>query len=131
MTGDPRLFSNLKKASKESFVTFGDNKKGRILGKGSIGNVSSFLISNVLLVDGLSFNLLSISQLSDNGLIICFDGSKCLIKNGSNEVVLVGNREGNIYTIDMHDLVFSNLNYLVSKECDINFWLKRLGHVGI
>ncbi|CAN1774980.1 hypothetical protein LINPERHAP1_LOCUS13161 [Linum perenne] len=36
MTGDKRLFSTLllKKGGK---VTFGDNKKGRILGQGSVG----------------------------------------------------------------------------------------------
>ena len=46
-------------------MTFGDNGKGRIIGHGSIGNNSSSLIENVLLVDGLKHNLLSISQLCD------------------------------------------------------------------
>ena len=48
-------------------MTFGDNGKGRIIGHGSIGNNSSSLIENVLLVDGLKHNLLSISQLCDKG----------------------------------------------------------------
>ena len=41
-------------------MTFGDSEKGRIIGHGSIGNNSSSLIENVLLVDGLKHNLLSI-----------------------------------------------------------------------
>ena len=52
---------------KGGYVTFGDNGKGRIIGHGSIGNNSSSLIENVLLVDGLKHNLLSISQLCDKG----------------------------------------------------------------
>ena len=41
-------------------MNFGDNGKGRIIGHGSIGNNSSSLIENVLLVDGLKHNFLSI-----------------------------------------------------------------------
>ena len=48
-------------------MTFGDNGKGRIIGHGSMGNNSSSLIENILLVDGLKHNLLSISQLCDKG----------------------------------------------------------------
>ena len=35
----------------------GDNGKGRIIGHGSIDNNSSSFIENVLLVDGLKYNL--------------------------------------------------------------------------
>ena len=48
-------------------MTFRDNGKGRIIGYGSVGNNSSSLIENVLLVDGLKHNILSISQLCDKG----------------------------------------------------------------
>nr|KYP37534.1 hypothetical protein KK1_041257 [Cajanus cajan] len=65
MTGDPSKFSSLK-LKNEGFVTHGDNNKGRILGHGNIGNSSSLtLIENVLFVEGLKHNFLSISQLSD------------------------------------------------------------------
>ena len=60
MTGDESNFSFLIRR-KEGYVTFGDNGKGRIIGHDSIGNNSSSLIENVLVVDGLKHNLLSIS----------------------------------------------------------------------
>ena len=53
-------------------MTFEDNGKGRIIGHGSIGNNSSSLIENVLFVDGLKHNLLSISQLCDKGFKMIF-----------------------------------------------------------
>ena len=66
MTGDESKFAFLTRR-KGGYVAFGDNGKGRIIGHGSIGNNSSSLIENVLLVDGLKHNLLSISQLYDKG----------------------------------------------------------------
>ena len=60
--GDKSFFTKL--SSKDGgFVTFEDNKKGKIIGIGSIGISLNPSIENVLLVDGLKHNLLSISQL--------------------------------------------------------------------
>ena len=72
MTGDPSQFSKLTSID-EGCVTFGDNNKGKIIGKGTIGNKLNFSIDNVLLVDGLKHNLLSISQLCDKGYIVRFE----------------------------------------------------------
>ena len=46
---------------KRRVCDFGDNRKGRIIGQSFIGNNFSSLIENVLLVDGLKHNLLSIN----------------------------------------------------------------------
>ena len=59
MTGDKNLFMDLK--PKNGDVTFGDNSKGQIEGISKIGNKSFIFIENVLLVNGLKHNLLSIS----------------------------------------------------------------------
>ena len=65
MTGNKSLLSNIRKVAAGS-VTFGDSSKGNIIGIGDIGN-ENFRIENVQLVTGLKYNLLSISQLCDNG----------------------------------------------------------------
>ncbi|CAN1254361.1 hypothetical protein LINPERPRIM_LOCUS8632 [Linum perenne] len=49
MTGDERLFTNLE-MKRRGKVTFGDNKKGRILGQGSVGLLPNPVFNNVLLV---------------------------------------------------------------------------------
>ncbi|GAV80929.1 hypothetical protein CFOL_v3_24388, partial [Cephalotus follicularis] len=70
MTGDKSIFVNFE--SKEGGdVTFGDNAKGKIKGFGSIGN-NQTSIHNVLYVDGLKHNLLSISQLCDKDCRVTF-----------------------------------------------------------
>ena len=48
-------------------VTFGDDSKEKIISIGNIKLGSSPMIENVTLVDGLKYNLLSVSQLCDKG----------------------------------------------------------------
>ena len=42
-------------------VTFGGNTKEKIIRSGKVGNNSTLYIDDVMLVDGLAYNLLSIS----------------------------------------------------------------------
>ncbi|KAM6587476.1 hypothetical protein CsatA_010081 [Cannabis sativa] len=130
MTGDPSRFSSFK--SKESgFVTFGDNSKGKILGIGDIGNIYSPCIKNVLLVDNLKHNLLSISQLCDIGFCVVFESSKCSIENVStNEVIFLGVRKDNVYVIDVDSFDSKNKCLTVMND---NSWLwhRRLGHASM
>jgi hypothetical protein len=62
MTGNPRMFTSLDEdVDEQDKITFGDNSKGKVQGLGKV------VISNVLLVAPLSFNLLSVGQLCDLG----------------------------------------------------------------
>ena len=61
MTWDINNFTTLSRYHKGGTVTFGDDSKGKIIGTGNIKIGSSSLIENVVLVDGLKHNLLSIS----------------------------------------------------------------------
>lgn len=54
-------------------VGFGGNQKSKIIGSGTIGNGIIPSIINVLLVEGLIHNLLSISKLNDNAYDIIFN----------------------------------------------------------
>jgi hypothetical protein len=65
-------------------VTFGDEKKGKVLGTGVIKANNHFTLKDVALVDKLKYNLLSISQLVDADLDILFrkSGSKVLDPRG-------------------------------------------------
>jgi len=62
MTGDKRKIKNLKRKD-QGFVTYVDNNKGKIIGIGDVGGGDTLEIKDVLLVEGLKHNLLSISQL--------------------------------------------------------------------
>ena len=47
---------------------------------------------NVLLVDGLKVNLISISHLCDDNLFVQFTKGSCLVTNSSNSYVMEGKR---------------------------------------
>ena len=91
-------------------VTFGDNSKRKIIGIGNISITLSKYIENILLVDGLKYNLLSISQFCDKRYNIIFESSLCILTSPNDEgIKFVGHRHGNIYMIDLNDLFNINM----------------------
>jgi hypothetical protein len=53
-------------------MTFGDDKKGKVLGTGVIKVNDHFALNDVTLVNKLRYNLLSVSQLVDADLDVLF-----------------------------------------------------------
>ncbi|KAK2985411.1 hypothetical protein RJ640_007353 [Escallonia rubra] len=128
MTGDHSLFSHIT-LKNGGLVTLRDNSNGKIIGKGKIGT-GSISIDNVSLVDGLKFNLISIiSQLTDSGHKVQFEGDQCLISHASDGGTLVGKRDGNIYTLSFDASDSSREVCLSAQHNDIWLWHRRLGHV--
>ena len=64
MTGNKSWFRNLRPKD-GGVVKFADGIKSRIVSIGNIGENDSDLINDVMLVEGLTHNLLSISQFCD------------------------------------------------------------------
>ena len=77
MKWDINNFGTLSRYHEGDTVTFGDDAKGKIIGIGNIKIGSSPLIENVILVEGLKHNLLSISELYDKGFKVVFDDFTC------------------------------------------------------
>jgi len=129
MTGDISLFFDFV-SKKKGFVTYGDNNRGAILGKGSVGNPSSNSISDVLLVEGLKHNLISISQLCDKGYKIIFTKECCIIENNDNKDDLFkGWRVNNVYVLDLNEISKDGAKCLVTMSEDSWLWHRRLAHV--
>ena len=105
MSGNKELFYHLKNHDGSSKVTFADNSKGRILGKGSVGNENSLAIHDVIFVEGLTYNLLSISQLCDKGFHVKFESSKCYVLDKDDNVLFVACRTNDIYTCVLDSIV--------------------------
>ena len=66
MTGDKDMFCELAKNDGPcKYVTFEDNSKGKVLGLGKVAISNDSSIQNVMLVESLGYNLLSVSILAD------------------------------------------------------------------
>jgi len=104
MTGDRNCFLTFEKKD-GGLVTFGNNDKGKIRGKGTIGKPNSAKIENVQYVEGLKHNLLSINQLCDNGFEVIFKPNICEIRQtSSNKLFFSGSRKKNLYVLELNDM---------------------------
>jgi hypothetical protein len=84
MTGDKGWFSSLIPVVTKRYITFGDNGRGRVLSEGEIKVSDKITLRRVALVQSLGYNLLSVSQLLDQGFEVLFrpSGSRILDSRG-------------------------------------------------
>ena len=111
MTGDRSLFKVFK-SKKGGKVTFSDGRKSQIKGKGIISLPGLPDIANVLYVEGLRVNLLSISQICDHDFMVLFSKGKCLVMDESGKKLISG-----VHTLD-------NCYGLPNED----LWHQRMGH---
>ncbi|CAN1249209.1 hypothetical protein LINPERPRIM_LOCUS7039 [Linum perenne] len=130
MTGEKRNFSSFTEM-KGGKVIFGDNNKGLILGKGTFGHTSDPTFHNVLLVQNLKHNLLSISQLCGHSNRVIFEAQTCKIERISDcKVLFTGVRKNNIYVIDMKNTdAFQEKCFSAVNASPELIWHRKLGHI--
>ena len=101
MAGIKSDFVNIQKD--KGFVSFINSNSTKVLGKGTVkfGSKNS-LAENFLLVDNMKHNLLSVSQMCDQGHELIFNSRGCKIrKQGSRKLVATATRTpNNIYVLD-------------------------------
>jgi hypothetical protein len=108
-------------------VTFGNDEPSKIKGKGTVSlSNGKGDAQDVLLVDGLKHNLLSISQMSDRGYEEVFTYKNCKVKNvNSRKVVAKGIRKDNNACVLKEDREECHL----SKHDERWLWHRRSGHL--
>jgi hypothetical protein len=72
MTKNKKWFSSLTPLSHKEYVTFGDDKKGKVKTNDIININEHFISKDIALVEHLKYNLLSVSLVLDDGLKISF-----------------------------------------------------------
>ena len=132
MTGNDSLFTSLEGPGDNEQVTFGDNSKGKVQGLGKIDISKEHSISNVLLVDSLSYNLLSVGQLCDIGLEYHFKQSEVVVtKSEDGSQVFKGFWHNNLYVVDLTSKKANLQECLFTKSSKGWLWHRRLAHVGM
>jgi hypothetical protein len=97
MTDDKKWFFSLTPLSHKEYVTFGDEKKGKVLGIGIIKVNDHFTLNDVTLIDKLRYNLLSISQLIDADLDVLFHKSGSRVLDSSGNLICGVSRIGKVF----------------------------------
>ena len=128
MTENKEKFINLiiKDVDK---VIFRGKEKGKIIRQRKVSEDPSCSVDDILLVERLNYNLLSISQLCDKGHRVIFEFNKCKIVDIlSNKVKFVGQRINDVYIIDLNCSKTENMCLMANKNTVSWLWHKKLGH---
>jgi hypothetical protein len=113
ITRNKKWFSSLTPLSHKEYVTFVDDKKGKVLGTGVIKVNDCFTLNDVALVDISRYNLLSVSQLCDADLSVFFRKSDSHVLNSSDKRVCGISRIENVFQADFSSAK-SSLRCLIS-----------------
>ena len=101
MTGEKSMFSSLQLNHDAQEIVFGDSGKGEVVGVGKIPISNDQSISNVLLVDSLSYNLLSFSQLCEIGYNCLFTNEGVqILRREDSSIAFTGHLKGKLYLVD-------------------------------
>ena len=122
----------------EGLVAFvSDDNGGRIVGKGILTN-EKVSFDNVFHVEGLQYNLLSISHICDKGYKVSFDDSHCYILKPEfvippEMIMMMAPRNGNLYELNMKEAISRGGACFVSKatENESKLWHRKLCHVNL
>jgi GAG-pre-integrase domain len=128
MTGNKINFKTLQPID-GGIVTFGGNQ-GKIIGIESVEN-QYIIITNVYLVEGLNFNLLSVSKFCDNGYHITFNSNVChFIDSSTNKLLYQRKRDKSMYYLYLSHFEFGETCLSVMAS-DSWLWHRILGHVSM
>jgi hypothetical protein len=107
-TGNKKWFFSLSLLSHKEYVTFGDDKNGKVLRTGVIKVNDCFTLNVVALADRLRYNMFSVSQLCDADLSVLFRKSDSHVLDSSGKRVYGISHIENIFQADFSSVQSSS-----------------------
>ncbi|WVZ81125.1 hypothetical protein U9M48_028541 [Paspalum notatum var. saurae] len=129
MTGHRKWFSSLNLVSTKEYITFGDNGQGKVMGVGSVSLSAKLSLREVAFVRNLGFNLVSVSQLLDEGFEVRFKKGACCVLDAEKTLVCSLLPFGQVFRVDLTSVSGPARCLVTSPSADIWKWHKRLGHL--
>jgi hypothetical protein len=129
MTGDRRWFSSLTPVMTKEYITFRDYRKGRVLSVGIVKVSESVTLRRVSLVKSLGYNLLSVSQLLDEGFEVRFKMGCPRVLDSRGDLVCTIVLEGQIFRANFSKCVGSSRCLVAGVSAELWKWHRRLGHL--
>jgi transposase InsO family protein len=132
MTGEKDMFHSLQLTQEAQENMFGDSGKSEVIGIGNIPISDHQSLSNVLLVDSLSYNLMSVSQLCGMGYDCLFtEVDVKILRREDSSVAFMGCLKGKLYLVDFTTSKVTPKTCLVAKSDKGWLWHHRLALVGM
>ena len=125
MTRNKSLFTSFTEFDGGN-VTFGDGNVAKVKGKGTICAPDISNLEEVLYVEGLKANLISISQMCENEFNVQFSQNLCKVFDLNDVCVMIGLRTcDNCYVVSQKSPSLSSLMCGSSKIACVNHLLKH------
>ncbi|WVZ94452.1 hypothetical protein U9M48_040341 [Paspalum notatum var. saurae] len=121
MTGHCKWFSSLNPVSTKEYITFGDNGQGKVMGVGSVSLSAKLSLREVAFFRNLGFNLVSVSQLLDEGFEFRFKKGACCVLDAEETLV---------FRVDLTSVSGPARCLVASPSADIWKW-HRLSSMGL
>eukprot|EP00253_Pinus_taeda_P017372 PITA_17372 len=126
MTGDKEKLESYTALEKGKQVSFGNDTPAAIKGKCIAQLKEDVKAGNVLYVDGLKHNLLSVSQMCDNGTEVIFRSDGCRVHDLDTGRTVI---EGKITPNNLYIFEEGEQQCYLSKNDEHWLWHRRLGHL--
>ncbi|WVZ63670.1 hypothetical protein U9M48_013284 [Paspalum notatum var. saurae] len=129
MTGNHRWFSSLTPVSSSEHIIFGDKGTGKVRGVGAVPVSKSFILRDVALVGNLSYNLLSVSQLLEEGYEVRFKKGCSRVLDARESLVCPVLPFGKVFRVDFSSSSGPSRCLVAGPSSDLWKWHRRLGHL--
>ncbi|WVZ53355.1 hypothetical protein U9M48_004314 [Paspalum notatum var. saurae] len=129
MTGQRKWFSSLNPMSTKEYITFRDNGQGKVLGVGSVSLSAKLSLREVAFVQNLGFNLVSVTQLLDEGFEVHFKKGACHVLDAEETLVCSLLPFGQVFRVDLTSVSGLARCLVASPSADIWKWHRRLGNL--
>jgi hypothetical protein len=110
------------------YITFGDNGRGRghVLSEGEIKVSDKITLRRVALVQSLGYNLLSVSQLLDEGFEVLFRPGGSQILDSRGDLVCMVVPEGQVFRVDFSQSSGVEHCFLAGSSSELWKWHRKL-----
>ena len=136
MCNDHEMFSDFCPLRQPLEVALGDGHLLEAIGRGVVsmktklpdGKVKKCKLHDVLCVPALSYNLLSVSKVTEAGKVTNFTDAGCQIVDSCQKVVAVAVRVGSLYYLECLDSR-QQVHTASVEETKETIWHRRFGHL--
>ena len=132
MTGSKDIITEMRPNLDNITVSYGDKSKSQVLGLGKVVAAHDISLVDVMLVETLGYNLLSIRALGKMGFAVFIDDDLVvLLWSKSLKVAFVGYVENDLYVVDFSGKTTSGPMCLFGKA-DVGWlWHRQIGRAHV
>ena len=132
MTGSKKIITAMRPNYTNITVSYGDKSKSKVLGLGKVVVAPDVSLVDVMLVETLGYNLLSVRALGKMGFAVFIDNDiVVLLWSKTLKVAFVGYIENDLYVVDFSGKTTSSAMCLFGKADMGWLWHRRLAHVNM